>query len=85
MSYLFGTEFLLFPFWCLDVKGGEESFYLVISIYVVHRFYLDLACKTLFSMCWSCGHDFKNICGVLVRILLCSCVGTPQSFTKIYG
>jgi hypothetical protein len=55
-DHLFGTVFLLFPFWCLHAKGGEE-----LSIYVfIHRFYLDLTCKTLFSMCWSCGHVFHE-------------------------
>jgi hypothetical protein len=34
MSDLFGTELLLFPFCCLDAKGGEESIYLVINLYV---------------------------------------------------
>jgi hypothetical protein len=29
-SDLFNTELLLFPFWCLDAKGGGESIYLVI-------------------------------------------------------
>jgi hypothetical protein len=37
-SDIFGTELLLFPFWCLDTKGGEESIYLVIHVYVIHRF-----------------------------------------------
>jgi hypothetical protein len=33
-DHLFSTVFFLFPFWCLDVKGGEELF-----IYVfVHHF-----------------------------------------------
>jgi hypothetical protein len=26
MHDLFSTVFLLFPFWCLDVKGGEEIY-----------------------------------------------------------
>jgi hypothetical protein len=34
MSDLFGIELLLFPFWCLDAKGGEESINLV--IYLCH-------------------------------------------------
>jgi hypothetical protein len=31
MSDLFGIEFLVFPFWCLDAKRGEESIYLPMS------------------------------------------------------
>jgi hypothetical protein len=29
---LFGTDLHLFPFWCLDAKGGEESIYLAIFV-----------------------------------------------------
>jgi hypothetical protein len=29
---LFGTDLLLFPFWCLDAKEREESIYLAISV-----------------------------------------------------
>jgi hypothetical protein len=44
-------ELLLFPFWCLDAKGGEESMYLL----VVNHFIGSLACIMLR---WSCGHGF---------------------------
>jgi hypothetical protein len=42
-DHFFGSVFHLFPFWCLGAKRGEDY----LSIYVVHHFYLDLACKTL--------------------------------------
>jgi hypothetical protein len=35
--------FLLFPFWCLNAKGGEESIYLC----CLSVFYSDLTCKTI--------------------------------------
>jgi hypothetical protein len=43
---LFGTDLILFPFWCLDSKGGEESIYLAIFVLFI-VFYSDLACKTI--------------------------------------
>jgi hypothetical protein len=45
---------LLFPFWCLATKGGEESIYLL----VVYHFIWSLACKTLIMLSRSCGHGF---------------------------
>jgi hypothetical protein len=44
-------ELLLFPFWCLDAKGGEEFIYL--SLYHL-LLYLVLGCKTLnMSVVWT--------------------------------
>jgi hypothetical protein len=53
-DHLFDIVFLLFPFWCFDIKGGEE---LSISI-IVHRFIWIWLVRLLFSMCWPCGHVF---------------------------
>jgi hypothetical protein len=39
MSDLFDTVFILFPFWCLDAKGGEEI-YLPMSFIVFIRTWL---------------------------------------------
>jgi hypothetical protein len=61
MSDLFGFELLLFPFWCLDAKGGEESIYLLCHSmsFIIDS---DLACKTIIMyelVVWT-----WNICGV---------------------
>jgi hypothetical protein len=32
---LLGTVFFIFPFWCLDAKGGEEY----LSLLLVHRLF----------------------------------------------
>jgi hypothetical protein len=39
---LFGTDLLLFPFWCLDAKGGEESIYLAIFVSFILLFTFGL-------------------------------------------
>jgi hypothetical protein len=54
-------ELLLFPFWCLDAKGGEESIYLCRV-----SFYLDLSCRTLIYV-WV-GHV-----DLFLKLLWCAC------------
>jgi hypothetical protein len=67
MHDLFGTEFLLFPFWYLDAKaGGGEN----LSTYVIYHFYSDLTCKTMIMyglVVWT--WFLKHLWCVLVRIL----------------
>jgi hypothetical protein len=50
-------ELLLFPFWYLDAKRGEESIYLSICHLLC---YLDLACKTLIMLSGRVDMDFKT-------------------------
>jgi hypothetical protein len=66
---LLRLELLFFPFWSLDAKGGKESIYLTVLTSFIAFIWIWLV-RLLLFMSWSCGHGFKNCCGVLVGILL---------------
>jgi hypothetical protein len=39
---LFGTVFLVFPFWCLDAKGGEEIYLPMLFIIFIQTWLVRL-------------------------------------------